>query len=482
MDVDYNLPEVPFIPGGLRSLLTIPVASDPGAEKWNAAIDLLELYFCNKEIKSILAQARLYTPPGTHDAFGAWVSGWVPLGLISSFKAAKALKASATDFMEIIQHLCPSAFEFSMDGTCIRRMVAFDQPTTQERLESMTRPASSGLVVEVTGFEAGVTMTEIKDLFEVCGRVQHVSLGLGGESGTEPAAFIDFESPTGMVKALAGKHVYEDSSLCLRARPKTLAAIATPVNPTATGSTLPSLYSIKATSTPIKSRGNASIQPSAILGYPLNRILKVGPICEDLRVKPALAKSIEEVVSRYGPVVEIIYSEGSLEGHIRFKTSISREVEGFLRLSGGIEVLGDIIPVKALIGEEERIFHEVLKAKTPPAAIDVIPLQPMQTAASISRKRQKERQAAAVSRRSRRFKKNLTKAKQSKTVITHRDEVDVSMDVPVVNDNNKRPAQPDAMDDLCNAMNLRSGRKIASAKKVKVEHVDNMFKNLTASI
>ncbi|KAJ3218796.1 hypothetical protein HDU67_004044 [Dinochytrium kinnereticum] len=474
MEVDQNIPEVPFVPGGLRSLLTVSlttgsVALDPRAEKWNAVLNLLELYFSNKEIKSILAQARHYTVPGTNELFG------VPLGLIASFKSAKAFKASTNDITEVIQNLCPSAFEFNGDGSSVRRRVAFDQPSSVEALESMTRPASSGLIVEVTGFEVDVTKTEIKDLFEGCGRVRDVSLGLGGESGNEHAAFIDFESAEGMVKALAGYHVYEDSPLRLRAKPRSTPSTTHSAIPT--GSLLPSLHSIKTTSVPIKSRGNASVQPSAVLGYPLNRILKVGPIPEDLRMTPALVvKAIEESLSRYGPVAEILFSEGSLEGHVRFKTPIAMEVEGFLKPSGGIEAHGEVLAVKALLGEEERILHEVLKSRTSSTLMDLT-----QTPATISKKRQKERQAASFSRRSRKPKKTLPNPKALKPTMT---DDDITMAGPVMNENKKRPAvtQPEELDGLCEMMNLRSGRKIAAAaKKVKVEHVDSLFKNLTAS-
>ncbi|KAJ3096547.1 hypothetical protein HDU97_005781 [Phlyctochytrium planicorne] len=493
MEVDITLPQVPFVPGGLRSLVSFPLEDpahkgDKRIEMCSQLLDMLELYFCNKEMRSILAQARNFTIPGAGESFGAWVSGWVPLAMIASFKSVKSLKVSIPDILDVIQTVCPSAFEISPDGSCIRRAVAFEQPLPQEKLEMLTRPAFSGLIVEVTGAEPDVTRLEIKEFFESFGKVRDVTFGRGGESGSEHAAFVDFEDPQGMVKALAGYHVYEETPLRLRALPRNNGILSSTSSPPSSAGIYPSLYSVKAKTEPIKTKGNAAIQPSAILGYPLNRILKVGPIPEDLRTTASIVqKDIEKSLSSYGPISEVVASEGSIEIHIRFKMPIASEVEGFLRPTGGLEIQGDVIPAKALSGEEERIYHEVKKAKDPPP--DMIPFTPGKKKAQPPTPSNKYKaKQAALARRSQNAKKKTaskasTKMETDQGTSAAPQGEDISMDDgSVLNQNNKRPAtsQDDAFDELVELMGP-SPRKIASSKKVKVEHIDSMFKSLTSS-
>ncbi|KAI8847818.1 hypothetical protein BC829DRAFT_233814 [Chytridium lagenaria] len=476
--------QLPFVPGGLRSLLAIPLdpslnPSDTRIERGNTIVDLLELYFCNKEMKSILAQAKQYTLPGSKESFGAWVSGWVPLAMIASFKTVKAAKVSTNDLIDVIQHVCPSAFEISNDGSCIRRVVSFDQPSSQERIEALTRSTSLGLLLEVIGFEPDVTKLEIKEMFESCGLIKDVSIGLGGEGGNEHVALIDFVSPEGIVKALSGFHVYEETSLRLRAKSKLFIKDPLAVS-RSVGNHLPSLHSVSGKTEPLKLKGQAAVQSAAILGYPFNRVLKVGPIPEDMRMRTSLlTQAIEKILSNYGPIAEVVLEEGSLDLHARFKTPIAAEVEGFLKATGGVEVHGEVLPAVALKGEEERIFYEVLKLRTPASAMDVIPLQSEPSPKKAKAKKQPQRQTA-LRRSSRTSKKKIeTILKKERTKAARRMDEDVDMSGTAVNENNKRPAESgDGLDELCDIMSAPLGRPVAKAKRVKVEHVDSLFKNL----
>ncbi|KAJ3115880.1 hypothetical protein HDU96_010904 [Phlyctochytrium bullatum] len=496
MDVDAHLPELPFVAGGLRSLVALPSSADDPAlvQRVVQVVELLETYFCNKEVRSILGQARHHVVRATGSPFQGWVSGWVPLEMLAAFKTVKALKLTPFDLLVVVQQWCHAAFDVDPDALCVRRTIAFDLPTPQERLEWSTRPAASDLVLEVTGFEDAPAKIEVAAVFGRCGEVRDVVVEMGGPNGDEHAAFVTFAAPDTLAKVLATTHHHEASLLRLRMVRK-----STPPPAAASGPLYPALHAVSAAAKPLRSLGNPSVHPSALLGYPLNRVLKFGPIPDDLRgvsSLPLLVQSVRECVAQYGPVVEVAVGEGVAEGHVRFKTGIAKEVEGFLKVAGGIEVKGEVLEVKALSGEEERIFHETLRLKQPPH-VDLIPLTP-----SVSPKKPRAKpttsSSASIRVRSRRGRARhalVRKPPQPASARADVPELEVSSKK---NRFGKRPAaadgeaggdgmvvdDDDGMDGLCEMMGVGGGRaeerRVAKPnKRVKVEHVDTLFKGLT---
>ncbi|KAJ3292333.1 hypothetical protein HDU76_007177 [Blyttiomyces sp. JEL0837] len=350
------LPIQPRCPG-LQSLFVIDVdnISSGVSAKEKEAIEFLELYFCDKEIKNLLHKAKVSHPSAN------WVHGWIPLQMICTFKSVKAAGIKAQDLINAIMRICPAAFELSPDGSSIRRLVSFDQRTAIEKLQAANNLGTKhSLVLEALGFVDGTTRVEVKSYFDQFGRVNNVTMST--DLSGEPLAIVEFEDASTMVRVLSTSHSHEDSPIKVQARTKTQRISNDNTSTINQLRDLPQLASVNARVEAFKPKGQAKIQASAVLGYPINRIIAFGPVDPEW-MRLSRARTIRAAFEKLGSVSDVWIEEGTTLGHIRFKSSVAKEIAEMVSRQGGLEVDGEILPVVALEGERERLFHEVQREK-----------------------------------------------------------------------------------------------------------------------
>ncbi|KAJ3413013.1 hypothetical protein HDV05_008604 [Chytridiales sp. JEL 0842] len=438
--MEINPPVPPFVQGGIHPLLTASI-DDPNSgltPLQRSIVSLLELYFCNKEIKSILQTVRT---AAIHEAAtnsldtssmmvdivpcSDWMYGWIPVKLLLSFKSFKAIGATEQDLLSTIQLVCHAVFEISTDGSSIRRRVSFDQRSLAETVNAWTeyhdskggvRTTASTCTVEVLGFGDEMTQMEVKAYFEKFGTVKKMSIARDDEG--ERVILLQFEDPAVMVKVLASKHKYEDVDIRVRhyvpqksSSSSSTTATATASTPStqslettidlSTSSQKPSsagpvtITSISAKSSTVKPKGHHGAPASALLGYPVNRVLALKPVVDDdvnnnnnnsnstdydhLYPSAALnVRVIRAAFERLAPVAFVEWVPESRRGHVRFKQAVAKEVAKMIQRDyfgggggenggggegEGFEVNGVRLQVECLEGEAERVFHLVQKEK-----------------------------------------------------------------------------------------------------------------------
>ncbi|ORY52584.1 hypothetical protein BCR33DRAFT_779851 [Rhizoclosmatium globosum] len=364
MEVDLVPQQLPFIEQGLHSLV-LPGVKIPALQ--SKIIDLLDTYFCNKEIASILKTASAKHPNCGYQ------NGWVPAALLASFKSAKESRISPQAFVVTSKSCLPGAFEVSPDGNCLRRRVSFNQRNIADVVRGSVVLSSSCVLVNGIPKDA-VDLDFISYVSEKYGSVERFQFSPRNLSLEFKSCHIQFKDPQSMIKLLAiASFTFEDHQVSIHASsfPSTTATNKKQITVAPSLPTFdfnhPSLTSRDPRSEPIKQKGQSAVQAAAILGYPLNRIVKFGPI--DI-AKTGFTTSSLQTLSRaefekLAPVAECIVREGEIFGYIRFKKGIAKEiVEMTMRHGGiGLGVLGDKVPLVAMQGEEERLFYEVAKER-----------------------------------------------------------------------------------------------------------------------
>ncbi|KAI8621805.1 hypothetical protein BC830DRAFT_1092281 [Chytriomyces sp. MP71] len=484
--------ELPFVPEGLWSLVIDGVSLPP---LHYATVKILDMYFSNKEVRSLLATAdreltkaktkskpkNLENSAGSMDMDAELESqpnstalGFVPASLIASFKTAK--KEGVTDklILTVAKHCLRGAFEISNDGTCLRRIVAFDQRNVVDMIKSTVVLSQSCLLIRGIPHDA----VQLDFLSFVADKAEsaitrHLFDSDSGRSDEFKSCYIQFADPTVMVKllALASALTYEDVTL----------SIESSCFPTTPTTTTPAGMASAPTTT-IKEKGQIAIHPSEALGYPVNRLLKFGPLPDTSASTGFTASSLTAAArtafERVAPVADCVVRPGDLFGYVRFRKAVAREVAGMLvKQGGGIDLGtdGEIVRVVALEGEEERLYHDVAKEKqkqlfASDAMIAITASRAVKTRRNQALKHQASISAAAASKRraqQQQAKKSAAKASVAKAVLK----------------GSKRLMEEDedtVMGET--AGGARMSRRIADMKrkKVKVDALEDLVQGLSA--
>ncbi|KAJ3089726.1 hypothetical protein HK102_005662 [Quaeritorhiza haematococci] len=398
MSMDSDNPMVPGAPDLLDPVKTQHI------------MDLLYMYFCNTEIKNVLASI-----PKSKFAFAAAdaMDGWVPIQLLTSYKRFKPITTSSEDVITAIRtHSVrtntPPLFELSHDRAKLRRITPFEYTpapvgvgTTSSNLTfglqgaggTSITPAFQDHVLEAVGFLPSTTAAEVRTYFANFGPLVDVAvvdekmkrsleeMGLDynklvqnfgvnmeveededDDEGVGKLTFwVKFERPEDMVRALAQKHVYED--VRLRVQPRRISPAQN--FPTDTAPVLLSAPTRKKRKAKSKlgqlQQGASSTQQSGTPGsesFPLNRIIKV-TIPNANVTKSAVTSAFE----RFAPVVFCDMERHATTAYIRLKKSVAKECAAIIAREGGIKVDSVPLPIQHLEGEEESLYWHIAKER-----------------------------------------------------------------------------------------------------------------------
>ncbi|KAJ3240259.1 hypothetical protein HDU78_002362 [Chytriomyces hyalinus] len=376
MDVDVVQAKLPKLDGGLKSLLALDNLNQQQVQ----ILSLLELYFSDKEIPSLLARlvsshkGEAYPPQ----------HGWVPLSSLVDMKSFKAIHASVNDVGSFVTSLS-NAFEISPDSRCIRRTASFDQSSVAASLLHSTNLSASC----VQFLRIGADAVELDFVAYIANKFGEVGRSHFNHEVDSKSCFIQFKDAQVMVKLLATSnstvHTYEDATLTVQSAqfPSLMATAATAK---AVDFNYPSLTSSNGRTKPIKQMGQTAIQAAQILGYPLNRIIRFGPVDTDAS-SGFTASSVQALAktefSKLALVADCAFRDGETFGFVRFKKPVALELAEMLMRHGGVDLVGaGKIKVQALEGEDERFYHEIAKEKeriNAPAVDAVIALNATKT-------------------------------------------------------------------------------------------------------
>ncbi|KAJ3073765.1 hypothetical protein HDU98_000756 [Podochytrium sp. JEL0797] len=351
MDLDVQTQQLTPLPTGLHSLLCAPLNPQQ-----STALGFLDAYFCDKEINNLLRLAK------ANDNNCGWQRGFVPLETVANFKAVKKEKVSK-DALRDIAGALPRAFELSPDGNSLRRLVSFTQQTTQQTIQQSHTLSNSCCLFTGIPRDA-INLDLLAFLSEKLGAIARSDFPPAPFSATTKTCFIQFTNPQTMISILASSTspaTYEDAILSVE--PATFPTTTTPT-PLTFDFNHPSLTTRSARSIPLKLPGQISIQPAAVLGYPLNRVLRFGPIPSTTGFTASSIQSLARTqFESLAPVAECILKPGDAFGTVRFKKSVAKEIAEMLMRHDGIELSGEKVKVEALGGEQERLFHDVKREK-----------------------------------------------------------------------------------------------------------------------
>ncbi|KAJ3226591.1 hypothetical protein HDU81_007235 [Chytriomyces hyalinus] len=375
MDVDVVQAKLPKLDGGLKSLLPHEALNPQQGQ----ILNLLELYFSDKEVPSLLARlvsshkGEAYPPQ----------HGWVPLFSLIEMKSFKAIHASVNDVGTFVTFLA-NAFEISPDSRCIRRTVSFDQSSVAASLLHSTNLSASC----VQFLRIGADAVELDFVAYIANKFGEVARSHFNHEVDSKSCFIQFKDAQVMVKLLATSnstiHTYEDVTLTVQSAQ--FPSVMAPTSAKAVDFNYPSLTSSNGRTKPIKQMGQTAIQAAQILGYPLNRIIRFGPVDTDAS-SGFTASSVQALAktefAKLALVADCAFRDGETFGFVRFKKPVALELAEMLMRHGGVDLVGaGKIKVQALEGEDERFYHEVAKEKeriNAPAVDAVIALNATKT-------------------------------------------------------------------------------------------------------
>ncbi|KAJ3207980.1 hypothetical protein HDU82_003094 [Entophlyctis luteolus] len=446
MDVDsHEARELPALGEPLSSFATRRIGR-PLSPPESAAVRVLETYFCRQEEPSL---RRALAAP----------SGWLPLSAIVAFRTVRAAGVDSNSLLAAVT-LLPDAFEVRQNpidgGPLVRRTVSFDAPSAAETARASVAPNASCVVLRVPTDDI-VEMDFIAFVQSAVGRVARYKFAATSD---EALCHLQFEDPQQMVKLLASSTplVYEDNQIYVEAGVfPSLAAAPTP-----------------AVTVAPKSR------TATALGYPLNRIVKFGPIVCDA-VSGCTASSVQAAAraafEKLAPIVFCVFKQNELYGHVRFKKSVAREIADILtRQGGGIDFgLGNIcaggtssiVPVFALAGESERLLYDVLaeKAKANPFG-ELISLSTISMPSK----------SAVISRKKRSKAKTLrSKVQTSKAPLA-------TVEGTLTSKSRKRQFGSTEMSTDFEKVDRRIAAIPVKSKKLKASAVDSLVENLVSGL
>ncbi|KAJ3156142.1 hypothetical protein HDU86_004110 [Geranomyces michiganensis] len=300
-------------------------AHSPASNR-KAILDILLTYFSNSGISATLANIPRH-------AFSQddWAAGWMPVAKIATFKRLQALTKNPLEVTSVAAQLAPLIFEVSHDGSRIRRRMPFDA----KEIAALTAQESlAKTALEATGFATSTTAAEVSAFFSNVGPVAAVS-------NSRPGVFaVEFQNPHDMVRALAVQnHVYEDAQIQVRgiAKPALDAATSHAESPEPC---------------------TALEAHAGIASYPRNRVIKF-----TLPDDSVTNVEIKDKIAMFATVHSVELAKGAVNGYVRFKAGVARQVLDVVARNGGLQVNAENVALSLLSGEEERLFWTVQKEK-----------------------------------------------------------------------------------------------------------------------
>ncbi|KAJ3099488.1 hypothetical protein HK100_004879 [Physocladia obscura] len=364
---------LPRITGGLQTLLQPETILNEQEAK---ALNVLSVYFSDSEEASL---RKLFNAP----------LGFLPLAGIVAFKAVRDARVEISHLLAAAAAL-GDAFEVSFDSLnqpLLRRRVSFVQRSIEDSLRETVAFATSCCLFRQISADA-INLDFVAFIQSKFGLVSRFLFSLDSFDPESKSCYIQFTDPQAMIKLLASPNLslsYEDA-------PISVDAAQFPENSTISNSNSSSrsftytassiqqqqqpLVASTQQSTTLPRRAifqmghGRNVKASAVLGYPLNRVIKFGPVlyADSASVQAAARNAFE----RLAPLTECVFRQNEIYGYVRFKKSVAKEIaETLTRQGGGIDfgitptaaVGTTTVPVFALSGESERLFYDVLKER-----------------------------------------------------------------------------------------------------------------------
>ncbi|EGF76877.1 hypothetical protein BATDEDRAFT_92158 [Batrachochytrium dendrobatidis JAM81] len=287
----------------------------------------LVYYFCNASYHSTISSL-----PKSFVDSPLLAQGWIPLRDLATFKKMKGLITQPADIAESIIYSSSELFELSVDGVYLRRKTEFVASKVFKEMFNISLLA--GYAMEAVGFDQLVTVVEVEAYFSRFGEIQNVSKHIGISTWDERynlSFFIEFKELDSMIKSLAATHMYEDSSIQVRAHRKPDVSAAMVV---------------------ISQAGST---------YPKGKIVEF-KLVSDV-IESVEQYSIQEQFEKYATVAMIDYVKGNATGYIEFKQSVALEAISVIFNNGGLHIQGEPIQLRALVEDEEQMYWMVKAEK-----------------------------------------------------------------------------------------------------------------------
>ncbi|KAH6560492.1 hypothetical protein BASA50_008087 [Batrachochytrium salamandrivorans] len=258
--------------------------------------------------------------------------GWIPLRDLVSFKRMKDMHLTPASIAEAIVFIPSALFELSPDAAYLRRISEFDADKVTKELSNHSIMAR--YVVEAVGFAHDVSTAEVEVYFGRFGVIRNVSTTVGVSSCDQrynTTFLVEFKELDSMVQTLAATHTYEDTVIQVHAKSKSN------VN-----------TDVVALSTAKKS-------------YPKGKVVEfrvVSDVAETLE-RPM----IQALFEKFASVKSVEFVKGNMIGYVQFKKPVAEEAISVIMSMGGIRIDDEVIQLRALSGDEERLYWTVVQEK-----------------------------------------------------------------------------------------------------------------------
>ncbi|KAJ1336767.1 hypothetical protein BSLG_006870 [Batrachochytrium salamandrivorans] len=237
--------------------------------------------------------------------------GWIPLRDLVSFKRMKDMHLTPASIAEAIVFIPSALFELSPDAAYLRRISEFDADKVTKELSNHSIMAR--YVVEAVGFAHDVSTAEVEVYFGRFGVIRNVSTTVGVSSCDQrynTTFLVEFKELDSMVQTLAATHTYEDTVIQVHAK------------------------DVVALSTAKKS-------------YPKGKVV-------EFRVA---------LFEKFASVKSVEFVKGNMIGYVQFKKPVAEEAISVIMSMGGIRIDDEVIQLRALSGDEERLYWTVVQEK-----------------------------------------------------------------------------------------------------------------------
>ncbi|KAJ1554425.1 hypothetical protein HK405_005097 [Cladochytrium tenue] len=430
MDVDSPTPSsrLPQLPGSLLRAHLNVAAVAAGPRSMRDLFTLLERYFCDEEVRAVLDTVRRHhhTAASTAPATAATASssrgpaptaallcadpahrptaaaedpdgaGWVPLALLCSFRAARALHAKPADLASAAAAVPAVVFELAPAACCLRRCATFRLPSPADVIAASMRAELAPPTLSCASSACRWTRLSLSSLR--CSRPspRRPCRIFGWQSRTEKSriAYVSCPDQAAVVRMLSKPLSLDGSPLILS--PHNTGPTPQPSATDSVGGSQPQPQSVSARSAPLKALGahTGAARASALLGYPVNRMLTCSRPSTD--APPLAIAAVKAAFDRFAPVGAVYLDRPGAPVYVKLKAPVAAEIAEVINRQGGIELSGEVLAVRALHGEAERLFHEVKQAKGGDAAYQTL------TAAAVAEREARRAAAATTARRLRR--------------------------------------------------------------------------------
>jgi hypothetical protein len=233
---------------------------------------------------------------------------------------------------------------FDVSGLELRRRHPYEW--NQVKKETLSASLCSSLVVAVSGFGSFATEEEVKIFLESkCGKLA----SLYRESGTWNMSFNSFDA---LLAAMNLNLEYQDSKLKLVCKRYTTSKLNISINNQFTN-----LYK------GVKTSSGLSFTPNRILEF---RIQEDGIVMDK--------SMISMVFEKYALVVTIDFDSGNM-GYVRLKKPVANQVVDVINRNGGLYLNEELITVRALQGDEDRVYWELYGSKPITSKVPIIPIR-----------------------------------------------------------------------------------------------------------